>query len=404
MRRSHYVILSAGLSLFPVAVQAQPAAVPAIRQIDFTLQSRSLPAVWAPVLKGPHGLPSRSHEYRIEGQRYPEAAAEEERSFSVYSVKLAFEPSAPPHISTSTQSPASKIRDLHAVIAVHRPLSKNTALTMGWQAARLASYNGNVTADGSGIYSDKTSDYFLPQLALDARFAPGLNVRANHHESLQINMDTAIFGPRTMFMEEWMSMGRGIDFQRRTANGLTISWNITDALALRGHVTDISYRNRMMANHRGLLRPLPGTSRAQQYRGSAEWMAAPDLRLNVEAAREDMHDTAAFSIAGHRDKWSVGMERSGPSRNLRIAVGRQSTAHFGPMAPGAAAQITFRSEWTVEAGVEQRLFLTDAMPQMVMQIEARTAPLFSALSPGQMAGLSSREIQPQIRLSLNTRW
>ncbi|MCB2013442.1 MAG: hypothetical protein R3E11_00780 [Sphingobium sp.] len=404
MKHSLCLTLSLPLSFFPAAALAQPPAPGvAIRQIDFTLQPRSSSAVWTSALKGPHATLPQTQKYRIKDRQRPATAGEEERKVSVYRLKLAFEPLFLPGSST-TQSPASKIRDMHAAIAIHRPLSKIAALSMEWQAARLASYDGNVTADGSKAYRDKTSDYFLPQLALSARLAPGLTMRASHRESLQINMDAAIFGPRAMPMEEWTATGRGIDFQRRTTNSVALSWNVTDALAFRGHAADIRYRNRIMANHRGLLRPLPGTSRAQEYGGGAEWRIAPKLRLNVEAMRENMRDTSALNIAGHRDKWSVGMERSGQSHSLRIAVGRQSAAHFGQTVSAAATQITFRPEWTIEASADQRLSLIDGLPEMAMRLEARTAPDFGSSSTDQMAGLSSREIQPQIRLSLNTRW
>ena len=404
MKHPLCLALPLGLCLFPVTAQAQPAAAGiAIRQIDFTLQPRSSNAAWTSALRRSHGVLPQAQPYRIQDQRRPVAVGEQEQKFSVYRLKLAFEPVLPPYRNSAIQSPASKIRDMHTSIALQRSLSNIAALSLEWQAARLASYDSNITADGSKAYRDKTSDYFLPQLALAAQLAPGFNMHASHRESLQINMDAAIFGPRAMPMEEWMTSGRGIDFQRRTVNDLSLSWNITDTLTLRGHAANNHYRNRMMADHRGLLQPLPDLSQSQEYGGGAHWLIAPDLRLNVEAMREDIRDTAGFDIAGHRGRWSVGMERSEPSRSLRIVIGRQSTAHFAQMVSGAA-HIRFRPEWAIEASADQRLPLIDGMPEITARLEARTAARFIPSSMDQMAGLSSREMQPQIRLSLNTRW
>lgn len=373
---------------------------PALQEIDFVLEARSHKPMHLRPIPQEEGDAFQQRKYRLSSVQRPKTGTDISETISFYRLKLSFEPSLLISGGLRDVKPATSIRDLHSMIAFQRSISDDMTIRLGTQIARLASYDGNVTTNGGKAYRDKTSDYFMPLVSMTTTINDRLKARFDHVESLRINMDTVILGPRAMPLQQWMTTGEGIDFQHRTANKAALDWQATEMLSLTAHMNRSTYRNRMMADHRGLLRAISGPSRTTGYGASLAWRLGDALTLHAAASREDISANSVNPAADRREKWALGIERQVSSQRLSVTVGQQDSAHFQ-----RGNGYDFQPQWALEVEAEHPLPRIGSLPLMTLRMTARTAAdMADGDSEASMEALASRMVQPQIMFGLSARW
>ncbi|MGD9811327.1 MAG: hypothetical protein AB7U35_08340 [Sphingobium sp.] len=371
--------------------------------IDYELASPEQEAEKAFILSSgieraqPNGV-----DQRLRLQRRASRDGGPDMQLSLHRLKRSFEPSRVPDDMVPGDMPTARMTDVRVSAAVRRSLNHDVAATLEWQAARITGHNGTIIADGGKGYRRKTTDYMMPQIALDAALAWQVALRLRHRESLRSNLDIAFFGPRSTSLAEWTGERDDADIERSMSDEAMLSWRAGEGGGVNAYVRHTAFHNRMMADERGLLHHLPGPSRTGGYGLSADWRVDERTRLSASAAREDFMS----GLSGHRSEMSLGLERREGGRRLILSVVRQDNAYFDV---GTNRHVAFRQTWAVRCFAEQRLVPSSGasrLPETTLRLEARSAPDtgLGYTDGAPSGGLASRDVQPQIRLGLSARW
>ena len=313
--------------------------------------------------------------------------------------RLSFAPHRAEGVGLHTIRPVTRTGRFDLSAQRSQALWNGTQVTLGWHATRLASHDGTITADGGTAYRRTGGDLFLPAIAFRATIATGLVLKVDHEERMRANRDTAFFGPRSMTLPIWALRDRHADFEHSVSDSARLYWS-DGRIDLSAHIGRTGYRNRMIADERGLLRPLSGTSHARDYGLTAGWRLTPRWRLSASALSEDVHAGTATAADSHRSAFSVGLEQEDIAGRFHLHVLHRGTARFG------GTDLRWRPQWGVEAAVERHIAGPDIMPDMLLTMRARSIA-DSAIgdpAPPSAAGLASRDLQPQIRVGLRARW
>ena len=386
--------LAALLCSSPHATAQTPGTM---RNIDFVLPQQK-PAerkerllVAATVEKGSAGIDIARFRHRPTGKAVQRPARDIE--IAILRQRLHYLPL--PAGNNEEAAAVARVRHLQVSAAVKEQVSNGTDIALTWRAARLGNYNGTIMADNSKRYRHKTSDYFLPSVGVTVIPLDGLSLHLRHDESLRANLDTAVLGPRSMPIAQWMATGRQQDFERRTSNEFAMEWYVDDTIALGAQLGLRSYRDRLTGDERGLLQTLPGASRSTTHAAQLKWNPAPDLLIEAGFGRETITADSLRASSTTRNAWSIGIDRQQGSRRFSIHAGRQDVSHFD------AAGLSFRPRWSLEASAEQAIAAALGLPAMTARLVARTAPRFD---DGGEWNATSRDLAPQIRIDLSTRW
>ncbi|MEZ5655407.1 MAG: hypothetical protein R3E04_05925 [Sphingobium sp.] len=325
--------------------------------------------------------------FRFRHVNPPTGAIAPDVALTAYRQRMSFLP------LPSSDTPVSSVRHLHAAATIERKIVPGVTGSFAWHIARLGNYNGTVRADGSKAYRHKASDYFLPDLMVRADLTPRLWVKAGHREHMRANIDTAIFGPRSM-PDTGARAHSNLDFERSVSDQAVIGWQPRADLAFTVTLQDSAYRDRLIADNRGLFHMVEGRSSATRIRSDIGWQVDGSTQLNAHFSHEVIEPGEGPSVS--REAWALVLAKSAHDRRLSLSVGRQHAARMS-----GNAGLPYRPQWVAEASAERPLILGAGWPDMRLRMTARSGP---HIDDGDSWAVTSRDLQPQIRLSIGTSW
>lgn len=364
-----------------------------IVSLDYRLAARPTPTVR---LRPYDPLPSAGiEEYRLPRGRHFSPPSTISAPVTLRHARLAFAPRDMPEETLRAIRPTTRTGEYTTLASHDLMLRTNTRLSLGWRATRVTSHDSTIIADGGTAYRRTAKDLFQPSITFRSLLTNGLVVEFHHDERLRANMDSIFFGPRPMTLPEWRSRDRHADFQHSLSNEARLSWRGADGFELSGHIRDTGYRNQMIADERGLLRPISGASRSRDYGLAARWRPAAHMRLSASAVTEAMRFDPTLHRHKQRQTFTLGLEQEGPLGLIHLRILRQDIARFDTAHPD------WRPEWGVETMMEGPLPTPHGIADMRFRLQARS---IAESSPREAGLLASRNLQPQLRLDLLARW